>query len=156
MLQSKKLHNDNFMVHIVSDGDSAEVRVYPLIPFNGRLIAPELVSYGVNYGAYMLKNHGLDMEDVVDICERKLKHESTSVRGTDVLHYVWDDKVIYTVYVNEDHFDIIATDENENDTVFRFEVEELDYYSKLYNGHMKNIEHDGKYIKEKNIDVFCI
>lgn len=164
MMTKRTLNNDDFYVEILFDDetDSTTVTVYPLIPFKERLVAPELNLYR-NYGAHVITEKGVHIDDIYDVYYQKLhRHRPNSKIGVmagyddHVLHYVWNGKVIYTVYVAEDHYDIITSGMNKENVSFRLEIEEVHYYSKLYyNGVMYDFDFDGRHINKMPVDIIC-
>lgn len=163
MMTRRTLNNDDFYVEILFDDetDSTTVTVYPLIPFKERLVAPELNLYR-NYGAHVIAEKGVHIDDIYDVYYQKLHRQNNSKIGVmagyddHVLHYVWNGKVIYTVYIAEDHYDIITSGRNKENVSFRLEVEEVHYYSKLYMvGVMYNFDYDGRHIDKMPVDIIC-
>lgn len=162
MTKKRTLNNEDFYVEILFDDetDSTTVTVYPLIPFKERLVAPELNLYR-NYGAHVITEKGVHIDDIYDVYYQKLHRQNNSkigvMAGYDdrVLHYVWNGKVIYTVYVAENHYDIITSGRSKENISFRLAVEELHYYSKSYTGVMYDFDFDGLHIDKMPIDIIC-
>ena len=119
------LHNDYFVLDMILDYQEAEIRAYPIIPFKGRLLVLTLVTDEGNNGAHITKWEEFDSDDIIDMYKKKLANDIKigMVKSYDdnILHYLWNGKIIYTVHIQEDSdsIDIITSGKNDENKTLR-------------------------------------